>query len=127
MAQLFTPLGLVFFLRMVMGSQEGGEGGSQFGNDGFSQSSKTKFLFRLQFPPRTWCITFAEVFPRLQAGWQSKADSLFHCPCAVGIFMAAYNSAPVWVQCTVPVCFSDRLRNRVPVLLSVFGPVGGCS
>lgn len=88
MAQLFTPLGLVFFLRMVMGSW-GGERGSQFGNDRFSQSSKTKFLFRLQFPPSTWCITFAEVFPHLQAGWQSKADNLFHCPFVVGIFMGA--------------------------------------
>lgn len=50
MAQLLTPSGLWFFFSQNGNEKLGERGGSQFGNDCFSQSRKTKFLFRLQFP-----------------------------------------------------------------------------
>lgn len=48
MAQLLTPSGLWIFFSQDGDEKLGERGGSQFGNDCFSQFYKTKFLFRLQ-------------------------------------------------------------------------------
>lgn len=119
----WLPQGCGFFFSQDGDEKLGEREGSQFGSDCFSQSRKTKFLFRLQFPLGA---SHLRRFPLIYRLVGRAKRTVFSTVCLASLWERRAVHLPGFSAVSLLFCLSLK-QSSVPVLLRGFGRVRGCS